>query len=121
MKPLSAEAERIEVVFFKRDPPLPNLAKKYWKPVPPVARDQWVSAGSFQSNDWPEVFCIKADGQLVGAIDTGNSELRLSVGPGEAKYASNPQPSIKKLLQSTDGGRTWLSEPMNLPVGGVRG
>ena len=114
-RPASAEAERIEVVFFKRDPPFPDPAKKHWKPIPLAARDRWVPAQGLQSGDWPEVFCRKADGQFVGAVEEGDSLLRVS-GAGQApKYISNPKPTVKKLRRSADRGRSWKTEPMNLP------
>ena len=114
-RPASAEAERIEVVFFKRDPPFPDPAKKHWKPIPPAARDRWVPAEGLQSGDWPLNFCRKVDGQFVGAIEEGDSLLLVAGGGRAPKYVSNPKPTVKKLRRSADGGRTWKPEPMNLP------
>ena len=112
--PASSEAERIEVVFFERDPPSPEPVSRF-QPIPPEARDSWQSVGSLTNSDFPHQFCRLADGQLVGAFEEGDSLLRVWGDGRAAKYISNPVSSIKKLRGSSDEGVTWKAESMNLP------
>jgi len=118
--PASPEAERITVVFFERDDPLPQRAKG-WKATPPAERDRWEAAGSLSQSDFPMGFCRTSDGALIGAKEEGNSMLRVWAGPGRggasaAKYVSGP-PTKKVILRSKDEGRSWTKEPMALPEG----
>ena len=118
--PPSPEAERITVVFFEREAPSPEPATG-WETTPRAERDRWEPVESFSQSDMPFGFCRTSDGGLIGAAEEGDSLSRVWGGPGRggasaAKYVSGPA-TQKVILRSTDEGRTWKKEPMELPPG----
>ena len=111
-KPASVEEERIEVAFFERDRKAPQLplAKNI---TPPEKRDRWEKSG--YTPDIPKMNLGRAaDGKLLGV--TGGQKaiwLRQSAPSKVVWGAGGPE----ELSRSSDGGRTWQKQPMNLPPG----
>ena len=109
-RPIAEEEERIEVVFFERDREAPEL------PIPktitpPSARDRWERAGNLKS-DLPQVFSRIGPDQFIG-VSGERPIIWLSRVP-DHKAVWGPG-SPEKLWRSSDGGRTWEQQPIELP------
>jgi len=110
---IAKEEERIEAVFFERvreGSELP-LAKKN---IPPQARDRW-NPGPNRKSEFPFPYCRTEEGEFIAPAGGSQSLIWLSRGD-YSRVVSGPG-APKELLRSTDGGKTWKRQPMNLPSG----